>query len=111
MTYFCEKFANMTNEVFPQHKLDQIEAKTRKLVDAYKSLNTKLQAAYSENQNLKILLEKQNEELLNFKNQDKIAKIVNSISGDEKSATEMKIKINEYIKEIDKCIAYLSEEL
>jgi len=101
----------MTNEVFPQQKLDQLEAKTRKLVDAYKSLNVKLKSAYTENYNLKMILDKKNEELLNFKNQDKIAKIVSSISADEKSSTELKIKINEYIKEIDKCIAYLSEEI
>ncbi len=101
----------MTNEVFPQQKLEQLEAKTRKLVDAYKSLNVKLKAAYSENQNLKTILESKNEELLNFKNQDKITKIANSFSVDEKSTAEMKIKLNEYIKEIDKCIAYLSEEL
>jgi len=101
----------MTNEIFPENKLEELEAKTRKLVDAYKSLNVKLKAAYTENYNLKMILDKKNEELLNFKNQDKIAKIVSSISTDEKSSTEMKIKINEYIKEIDKCIAYLSEEL
>ena len=101
----------MADEIFPHQKLDKLEAKTRKLVDAYKSLNVKLKAAYSENSNLKMTLDKKNEELLNFKNQDKITKIVSSISMDEKSSTEMKIKINEYIKEIDKCIAYLSEEL
>jgi hypothetical protein len=101
----------MSNEVYPPEKLEQIEAKTRKLVEAYKSLNSKLKTAYTENYNLKMTLERKNEELLNFRNQDKIAKIVSSISTDEKSSTELKIKINEYIKEIDKCIAYLSEEI
>ena len=48
---------------------------------------------------------------MHFKNQDKIAKIVSSISAGDKSTTELKLKINEYIKEIEKCIAYLSEEL
>lgn len=101
----------MPEEVFPQQKLDHVESKVRKLVDAYKLLNTRLKASYAENNNLKMILDKKNEELLHFKNQDKIAKIVSSISSDEKSSTELKIKINEYIKEIDKCIAYLSEEL
>ncbi|HAR20218.1 MAG TPA: hypothetical protein DCR46_06110 [Cytophagales bacterium] len=101
----------MRNEVYTPEKLEQVEAKTRKLIDAYKSINNKLKLAYTENYNLKMALDRKNEELLNFRNQDKIAKIVSSISGDEKSATDLKIKINEYIKEIDKCIAYLSEEL
>ena len=58
-----------------------------------------------------MILDKKNEELSNFKNQDKIAKIVSSISPDDKSSSELKLKLNEYIKEIDKCRAYLSEEL
>ena len=101
----------MPTEISLQQKLDQLEAKVRKLADAYKSLNVKLRTSYTENHNLKMILDKKNEELSNFKNQDKITKIVSSMSGDEKSSTELKLKINEYIKEIDKCIAYLSEEL
>lgn len=101
----------MPTEISLQQKLDQLEAKVRKLADAYKSLNVKLKSSYTENYNLKMILDKKNEELSNFKNQDKIAKIVSSISADDKSSTELKLKINEYIKEIDKCIAYLSEEL
>ena len=101
----------MSTNTSLQQKLDQVEAKVRKLADAYKSLNVKLKSAYTENSHLKMILEKKNEELLHFKNQDKIAKIVSSIPADDKSTTELKLKINEYIKEIDKCIAYLSEEL
>lgn len=98
-------------ETFSQQKLDKLETKIRRLVDAHKVLNTKLKAAYTENHNLKMILDKKNEDLLHFKNQDKIAKIVSSISSGDKSSTELKLKINEYIKEIEKCIAYLSEEL
>lgn len=98
-------------EGFSQQKLDQLEAKIRKLVDAHKVLNSKLKAVYTENYNLKMILDKKNEDLMHFKNQDKIAKIVSSISTGDKSTTELKLKINEYIKEIEKCIAYLSEEL
>ena len=101
----------MSNNISLQQKLDQVEAKVRKLSDAYKSLSNKLKTAYTENSHLKMILDKKNEELLHFKNQDKITKIVTSISADEKSSTELKLKINEYIKEIDKCIAYLSEEI
>ncbi len=101
----------MAMEGFSQQKLDQLEAKIRKLVDAHKSLNSKLKAAYAENYNLKMILDKRNEDLQHFKNQDKISKIVSSISSGDKPTTELKLKLNEYIKEIEKCIAYLSEEL
>jgi uncharacterized coiled-coil DUF342 family protein len=98
-------------ELDPYQKLDQLENKVRKLVDSHKSLNSKLKAVYTENYNLKMILDKKNEDLMHFKNQDKITKIVSSIASGEKSTTELKLKLNEYIKEIEKCIAYLSEEL
>ena len=49
-------------EGFSQQKLDQLEAKIRKLVDAHKVLNSKLKASYTENYNLKMILDKKNED-------------------------------------------------
>ena len=48
-------------------------------------------------------------EIKNFQNQENIGKIVNTIAADAANATELKLKINEYIREIDKCIAYLRD--
>ncbi|HEX8547475.1 MAG TPA: hypothetical protein VF691_10975, partial [Cytophagaceae bacterium] len=62
-----------------------------------------------ENSDLRSLIEKQIDEIKNFQNQDKITKIVSSIADDTQNSNELKLKLNEYIKEIDKCIAYLSE--
>ncbi|MFT6053850.1 MAG: hypothetical protein ACJASP_000734, partial [Roseivirga sp.] len=45
----------------------------------------------------------------NFKNQDKITKIVNNTTVEREESTELKHQLNEYIREIDKCIAHLSE--
>jgi hypothetical protein len=47
--------------------------------------------------------------LEDFKNQIKIAKLVNSIPVEEMESAELREKINNYIKEIDNIIAYLSE--
>lgn len=51
------------------------------------------------------------EKLSSFQNKDKIVKIVNSVveEGESEKTTELKRKINEYIREIDKCIAHLSQ--
>ncbi len=43
-----------------------------------------------------------------FKNQIKISKIVDNINPEDGSVSELKKKVDEYIQEIDKCIAYLS---
>ncbi|ERM82813.1 hypothetical protein P872_03905 [Rhodonellum psychrophilum GCM71 = DSM 17998] len=47
--------------------------------------------------------------LEDFKNQIKITKLVNSIPVENIESAELREKINNYIKEIDNIIAYLSE--
>jgi hypothetical protein len=48
-------------------------------------------------------------QVANFQNQDKITKIVTNTTVEKEESTELKHKLNEYIREIDKCIAHLSE--
>jgi hypothetical protein len=61
-----------------------------------------------ENHELRTDLRKRDEQMSNFKNQIKITKIVDQINPEDGSASELKRKVDEYIREIDKCIAYLS---
>lgn len=67
-------------------------------------LNISNLALIKENQSLQTLIDDQNEKI-------QMLKLAKSISGDEKpqETTELKRKINEYIKEIDRCIALLNE--
>ncbi|MCH6198738.1 hypothetical protein MMU07_04035 [Aquiflexum sp. LQ15W] len=58
---------------------------------------------------LRSRLEEKESALEDFKNQIKIAKLVNSIPVEEMESAELREKINNYIKEIDNIIAYLSE--
>jgi predicted nucleic acid-binding Zn-ribbon protein len=60
-------------------------------------------------QSTKRKLEEREQALEDFKNQIKIAKLVNSIPVEEMESAELREKINHYIKEIDNIIAYLSE--
>jgi uncharacterized protein involved in exopolysaccharide biosynthesis len=76
----------------------------------------KLQQLEQENQTLKedlfsmrTKLEERERSLEDFKNQIKIAKLVNSIPVEDMESAELREKINNYIKEIDNIIAYLSE--
>jgi len=47
-------------------------------------------------------------QLVDFQNQHKIAKIVSSTTVEKEESAELKHKLNEYIKEIDRCISHLS---
>jgi septal ring factor EnvC (AmiA/AmiB activator) len=90
-------------------KLTDLEFKLKKLIAEHESLKASLQASRTENEALKNIIREQNEEIKNFQNQEKITKIVSSIAEGTQNNTELKLKINEYIKEIDRCIVYLSE--
>ena len=90
-------------------RLDQLEAKALKLALAHKDLTIAYQELQSEHLRLKNQMNLKEEEVRNFHNQEKISKIVTSIADDTYRKTELKLKINEYIKEIDKCIDFIKE--
>lgn len=89
-------------------KLTQLQANVESLLKAY-------QNQLAENDRLKtesVLLQQKVEDLetkvSDFHNQDKMSKLVNNTSVEKEDSIELKNRLNEYIKEIDKCIAYLS---
>ncbi len=99
----------MSKESAILNQLLELEKQLERLLNQHATLKNEISAFKIENTALKSVVEKQKEELLFFQNQDKISKIVSSIAEDTHKSTELKLKINEYIKEIDKCIAYLSD--
>ena len=90
-------------------RFKHLEAKLFDLVHKYHDARKELDVLRSENRHLKDQLELTNDELKSFKNQEKITKIVDSVSEGGLKSVDLKQKINEYIKEIDRCIAHLSE--
>jgi regulator of replication initiation timing len=92
-------------------ELQALERKIHLLVKEHKSLKEENSFLKRENQEIKVVLHEKEDQINSFQNQIKISKIVSSIAvdNDQEGAAELKYKINEYIKEIDKCIAHLSE--
>jgi chromosome segregation ATPase len=90
-------------------QLNRIETKVKALLLGYQEARERLSEAQLEVGRLQAIIRQKEEEIKNFQNQDNIAKIVNNIAVDSANATELKLKINEYIREIDKCIAYLKD--
>jgi len=60
------------------------------------------------NKVLKAQLNEKKEEINELDNNLKVLKISKGSSSDGSDHTELKLKINEYIKEIDKCMAMLN---
>ena len=85
-----------------------LERKLNLLLGEFKNLKEELSLLRNENSRLKDIIKTKEEQLSNFQNTNNISKIVNTISVEEDN-TELKKSMDNYIKEIDKCIAYLSK--
>jgi regulator of replication initiation timing len=88
--------------------LGGLERKILVLLNEHKALKDEIRGLNLENHELKTDLKKRDEQLSHFKNQIKITKIVDHINPEDGSVSELKRKVDEYIREIDKCIAHLS---
>jgi hypothetical protein len=88
--------------------LNGLERKILMLVSEHRGLKDELKGVKNENQQLKAALKSREEQIASFHNQLKITKIVDNINPEDGSVLELKRKVDEYIREIDKCIAHLS---
>jgi regulator of replication initiation timing len=88
--------------------LNGLERKIMVLVTEHRGLKEELKGVKSENQQLKAALKARDEQITGFHNQLKITKIVDNLNPEDGSVLELKKKVDEYIREIDKCIAHLS---
>ena len=88
--------------------LNGLERKLLVLLNEHKNLKEEIRTLKSENQELKSAIRIRDEQIVGFHNQLKITKIVDNLHPEDGSASELKKKVDEYIREIDKCIAHLS---
>lgn len=88
--------------------LSGLERKLLVLINEHKNLKEELKRVKSENQELKSSIKVRDEQISGFHNQLKITKIVDNLNPEDGSVLELKKKVDEYIREIDKCIAHLS---
>lgn len=91
-----------------KNNLNGLERKLQMLIGEHRSLKDQVGLLKQENQELKASLRTRDEQLLDFKNQIKISKIVDNLNPEDGSSSELKKKVEEYIREVDRCIAYLS---
>lgn len=96
----------MSNSI--DQKLALLESNLSKLLTAYNHRSKALDQLKSENIQLQSKVEGLEAKLSDFQNQDKMAKLVNNTSVEREESIELKNRLNEYIKEIDRCIAHLS---
>ena len=91
-----------------ESKLQELQKNLQKLITAYTAQTALVDQLKSDNQKLKVEVEGLEAKVTDFQNQDKMAKLVKNTSVEKEESIELKHRLNEYIKEIDRCIAHLS---
>lgn len=94
----------MTNTV-----LDSVKEKVHQLMSNNSSLKSENNKLEREVTDLKNTLEQQKSEIEGFNEKVKMLKMAKSLGGDSENNKEMKLKINELVREIDKCISLLNK--
>ena len=89
--------------------LVSLERKVKFLLEEKKKLTDQVSTLQGEKELLISKLKDREELIGDFQNQIKISKIVNNIGEGSEETENLRSKIDEYIQEIDKCIAQLSE--
>jgi predicted nucleic acid-binding Zn-ribbon protein len=89
--------------------LNGLERKLLVLLNEHKHLKEEVKSLKNENLTLRQSVRQRDEQLDNFTNQIKITKIVDRINPENGTGSELKKKVDEYIREIDQCIAHLSQ--
>lgn len=89
--------------------IDSLENRIEKLFNRIDSLEQNSTKLESDLEKAAIVIKKQSEEILQLKSEYESLKITNSLLGGEENKRDTKLKINTLIREIDHCIAQLSD--
>ncbi len=90
-------------------KLDQVLDRTQKLVELSKALQEQNDLVNLENQSLKVALESSEIKRKEMEEKLRVVKLAKSLEGTSEKTLDIKQKINEFVREIDKCIVLLSK--
>lgn len=92
-----------------QQRLEIIYQKVKNLLDENTRLNAELQRDRERIADLERTVELQKNALSELTEQNKLIKLAKNFSNSGSDGFEMKIKINELVREIDRCIDLLNE--
>ena len=88
--------------------LSNIELKVNKLINSYKELSLLNSNIDNEKHILKVELSKKEIEINSLKEKIKLMNISKSVDVSAEDIKNTRMKINSYVREIDKCIALLN---
>lgn len=89
--------------------INNIELKLEKLILAYKRLQKEKSYLQTDNNALTVKLQDKEEQVIALQDKVKLMSISKSVDINKDGIKATRLKINEYVREIDKCIALLNK--
>ncbi len=90
------------------HTITSIQSKIEKLVHLHRKLADENQKLAGDKESLQKQVEQLKIQTRSLEDKNKILAISGVIAGEQTDKTELKLKINELVREIDRCIALLN---
>jgi chromosome segregation ATPase len=88
--------------------LSQLNSKVEKLVQLQADLQSENTGLKRKNEELEQLVSAQKNALTELEEQNKVVKIAKAVTDDEEDRKEQRKRLNELVREVDKCIALLN---
>ena len=89
--------------------INSIESKLEKLVVKYNQVLEEKSDLQINNNNLTVRIKEQEAQVLSLQDKVKLMNISKSVDTNKEDVKATRLKINEYVREIDKCIALLNK--
>jgi len=91
------------------NRLNNLDRQLSGLVAEVRRLRTENKQLVEDRRQLRATVDKQRDELKTVQNRVKSSIVVSTMAQGEGDASALRNRIDEYVKEIDKCIGHLSE--
>jgi hypothetical protein len=96
----------MSQEVFKN--LDALTVKVDRLWKSRQMLAEKLEKVENNNSQLLIELETMRQEVTSLREANQVLRMAKAVSGEDQNTRDLKLRINDYIREIDRCLALIN---
>ena len=89
--------------------INNIEVKVGKLIAKYDQVNAEKLDLQRNNNTLNVRLQEKESQIVALQDKVKLMNISKSVDASKEEVKSTRLKINEYVREIDKCIALLNK--
>ncbi|MBK7969748.1 MAG: hypothetical protein IPK08_12825 [Bacteroidetes bacterium] len=88
--------------------IGQLRNKVEKLVNLHEKLMQEYQQLKILQEQLKSQIHSQQQQISELEEKNRVIRLAHMVSGSDQNTREIKLKINEYIREIDRCLALIN---